>query len=382
MYLKFKNNYIKKTALHIYNYNYFCIMETITPYDDNIQNILNEVHNYQHQYHNSLTPRSLINDTIISPSVEPSSTIDHPNPFANTSSISSSKKRAFVTLTYAQSIDGSIATGKGYQTSISCPESLRMTHDLRTIHEGILIGIGTLLADNPSLTARLATPRKRQIYDSINPTIIIKEELVSIAHPQPIILDPYFAIPLTCKLLNDIRCRKPIIIILQSYYDKHIDKQQDIDIYTKYKTIIDKGARIYSVPAFPTVSPLPDSSPKEMVDLYTTMELLYEKEQLYNVMVEGGANILSHYFYQHSVGTSSSSSSSSSIIEKYNTPLIHCILITIAPILIPGGLRIPYPTISNTTINNNTSSSSAPIFSLAASKWLPVGKDMIIVGHL
>ena len=60
-----------------------------------------------------------------------------------------------VTLTYAQSLDGSLASAPGVPTAISGAESLRMTHALRAAHDAILVGVGTILADNPSLTVRL-----------------------------------------------------------------------------------------------------------------------------------------------------------------------------------------------------------------------------------
>lgn len=60
----------------------------------------------------------------------------------------------FVTLTYAQSIDGSIAAVRGSPTLLSGARSMQMTHMLRTMHDAILVGVGTILADNPSLNAR------------------------------------------------------------------------------------------------------------------------------------------------------------------------------------------------------------------------------------
>jgi 2,5-diamino-6-(ribosylamino)-4(3H)-pyrimidinone 5'-phosphate reductase len=60
-----------------------------------------------------------------------------------------------VTLTYAQSLDGAIAAAPGVQTALSGPESKAMTHYLRSQHDGILVGIGTAMADDPSLNCRL-----------------------------------------------------------------------------------------------------------------------------------------------------------------------------------------------------------------------------------
>jgi 3,4-dihydroxy 2-butanone 4-phosphate synthase/GTP cyclohydrolase II len=63
--------------------------------------------------------------------------------------------RPFVTLSYAQSVDGSIALEAGRPYTLSGPEALRLTHALRAAHDGILVGIGTVLADDPQLNVRL-----------------------------------------------------------------------------------------------------------------------------------------------------------------------------------------------------------------------------------
>ncbi|VEU24020.1 DEKNAAC105196 [Brettanomyces naardenensis] len=60
----------------------------------------------------------------------------------------------FVTLTYAQSLDSRISKGKGIQTIISHPETKTMTHYIRSHHDAILVGINTVLADDPGLNCR------------------------------------------------------------------------------------------------------------------------------------------------------------------------------------------------------------------------------------
>jgi riboflavin-specific deaminase-like protein len=60
-----------------------------------------------------------------------------------------------VTIHYAQTLDGRIATRTGHSQWISCDASLQMAHRLRAEHRGIMVGVGTILADNPRLTVRL-----------------------------------------------------------------------------------------------------------------------------------------------------------------------------------------------------------------------------------
>ncbi|MCK4899238.1 MAG: RibD family protein, partial [Anaerolineales bacterium] len=93
---------------------------------------------------------------------------------------SQSAERPLVTLSYAQSLDGSIAVRRGSPLSLSSPEAMTLTHRLRAAHETILVGIGTVLADNPRLTVRLVEGR----------------------NPQPIILDSHLRLFLDANLLH------------------------------------------------------------------------------------------------------------------------------------------------------------------------------------
>ncbi|PRB42964.1 riboflavin biosynthesis protein RibD [Arthrobacter sp. MYb23] len=63
-------------------------------------------------------------------------------------------KRPFVTLHIAQTLDSRIAAVDGTSQWISCPESLADNHGLRGLIDAILVGTGTVLIDNPRLTAR------------------------------------------------------------------------------------------------------------------------------------------------------------------------------------------------------------------------------------
>jgi 3,4-dihydroxy 2-butanone 4-phosphate synthase/GTP cyclohydrolase II len=85
-----------------------------------------------------------------------------------------------VTLSYAQSLDGSITAKRGESLALSSPDSRVRTHELRAAHDAILIGIGTLIADDPRLTVRHAQG----------------------AHPQPVVLDSALRLPSTAKLLS------------------------------------------------------------------------------------------------------------------------------------------------------------------------------------
>jgi riboflavin-specific deaminase-like protein len=94
--------------------------------------------------------------------------------------------RPLVTVSYAQSVDGSIATRNREQLRLSGHQSMVVTHRIRAACDAIVIGINTLLIDNPLLTVRLA--------DGPN--------------PQPIVLDSQLRIPLQSRLLErtDLGC--------------------------------------------------------------------------------------------------------------------------------------------------------------------------------
>lgn len=66
------------------------------------------------------------------------------------------EKMPFTVLKTAMTLDGKIAAYTGASKWITNEVSRRYVHKLRDKYDGILVGIGTVLADNPSLTTRLA----------------------------------------------------------------------------------------------------------------------------------------------------------------------------------------------------------------------------------
>ncbi len=94
-----------------------------------------------------------------------------------------------VTLKFAQTLDGRIATASGDSQWISSEEFQKLAHRLRSVNDAVLVGINTVLADDPQLTVRLVRGR--------NPTRIImdsrlrtppKSKIVRTCNVAPVII--------------------------------------------------------------------------------------------------------------------------------------------------------------------------------------------------
>ena len=107
----------------------------------------------------------------------------------------------FVTLSYAQSIDGSIAAPASMPLTLSCEEAFTMTHRLRSRHGALLVGINTVLTDDPRLTVRLC--------DGDN--------------PRPIVLDSRLRIPERAKLFAHPD-RRPLILATPAATPSRIER--------------------------------------------------------------------------------------------------------------------------------------------------------------
>lgn len=161
----------------------------------------------------------------------------------------------FVTLTYAQSLDGSIALESGTPLPISGEQALQFTHRLRALHDGILIGIGTVLSDDPRLNVRRSDG----------------------SHPIPIVLD------------SSLRCPPESCVLTCEGPDPLIFTSPDADP-TRREALESEGATVVEL------SCMPDGG----ICLDSLLDALGERE-ITSLMVEGGTEILTTFLRRQQV---------------------------------------------------------------------------------
>jgi len=160
--------------------------------------------------------------------------------------------RPFVTVSYAQSLDGCISAKPGEAIALSGTQSLTLTHQLRAYHEAILVGIGTVFSDNPRLTVRH----------------------VPGTNPRPVVVDSHLRLPLDCKLIKDVG-RSPLVVTRPGH-DK--DRRRALE---------KAGAEVISLPA----------TAKGQVDLGVMLDQLADMG-INSLMVEGGARIITNFLLE------------------------------------------------------------------------------------
>jgi len=108
--------------------------------------------------------------------------------------VSAREGRPFVLLKAALTLDGGIATAAGHSKWITSPEQRAQARWLRRLHDGVVVGIGTVLADDPLL---LPSPRPRRPFTRI-------------------VLDSRLRLPLTSRLARSADPGTPVLVLTTS----------------------------------------------------------------------------------------------------------------------------------------------------------------------
>jgi diaminohydroxyphosphoribosylaminopyrimidine deaminase/5-amino-6-(5-phosphoribosylamino)uracil reductase len=151
---------------------------------------------------------------------------------------------------WAQTLDGKISTPQGGSPYISSPESLKLAHKLRATHDAILVGVNTVIKDNPELTTRLVKGR----------------------NPVRVVLDSHLRIPLDSKVLMNQSAAKTLIAATPSAPKE------------KLAALKKMGIEVLTLP--------PDSTGR--VDLKALLKTLAQR-QISSVLVEGGAEVITSF---------------------------------------------------------------------------------------
>ncbi|MEM6393942.1 MAG: bifunctional diaminohydroxyphosphoribosylaminopyrimidine deaminase/5-amino-6-(5-phosphoribosylamino)uracil reductase RibD, partial [Planctomycetota bacterium] len=164
-------------------------------------------------------------------------------------------KLPLVTLKWAMTADGHTAARTGHSQWISSPASRQLVHQHRTLADAILVGIGTVLADDPQLTPR-DLPE-----DFIPPP--------NRSHPRRVVIDPQLQTPLTAKLVTDAQA--PTLIA--HHPDANPDKKQ---------TLEHLGIELLELP------PIPDT---HHLNLRPLLQHLVTQHNATHTLVEGGSGL-------------------------------------------------------------------------------------------
>ena len=158
-----------------------------------------------------------------------------------------------ITVSYAQSLDGRIATSTGKSQWISCPQTLSLAHTLRRDNEVIIAGIGTVLQDDPELSCRLES---------------------SVRSPVRAILDSHLRIPLDSTILRTCGSYPTIVYTT------------DITDNDKRGSLEQAGVRVIEF----------DRDENQQVPVKNVVESL-AAQGFRSVFVEGGAKVITSFLF-------------------------------------------------------------------------------------
>jgi len=160
--------------------------------------------------------------------------------------------RPFVTLKGAMTLDGKIATKTGHSKWITGEPARRDVHRVRSQTDAVIVGIGTVMADNPELSARESKKSSMQRRGR---------------QPVRVVLDSHLRIPSTAKVLTWVHEQPTIVCTTAKASPK------------KIKTLKARGIQVWVLP-----------QKNGMVSLKATLGKL-GKAGMSTVLIEGGSTL-------------------------------------------------------------------------------------------
>lgn len=155
--------------------------------------------------------------------------------------------KPYVILKIAQSLDGQISTSTGDSKWITSSGARRYVHRLRTEVDAVLVGINTVLKDNPLLSARLG---EKKLYRH---------------QPIKVVLDSHLRIPLNAKLFSS-----PGALLIATTSSAPVKRIKELER---------RGARVLMV-----------RKEKKKVSMRDLMQIL-AKEGIVSILIEGGREV-------------------------------------------------------------------------------------------
>ncbi len=191
---------------------------------------------------------------------------------------------------WAQTVDGRIATRTGDSQWISSEASRRDAHRLRARVDAVLVGIGTVLRDDPALTAR---------------SVIVHRQA------RRVVIDPELRLPDDCQLVRSLATGQapPLMLAVREQtltrHAARAEKLQSLGVEliglpdgSSQAHAIHRPPRNETVADRPTILTDSTASRSQPLDLHVLLHHLGQKLHATNVMVEGGSATLGHFLQQ------------------------------------------------------------------------------------
>ncbi|KAL1839047.1 hypothetical protein VTJ49DRAFT_6132 [Mycothermus thermophilus] len=247
-------------------------------------------------------------------------------------------KYPFLTLTYASSLDASIALVPGQPIALSSRHTYAMTHFLRSRHDAVLVGAGTAEADDPRLNSRL----RREEGDE-----------GPVRQPRPVVLDARarWKVGSNSRVIQTAWEGKglgPWVFVSESAEVEEV----------RVRAVEEVGGRYVRLPTG-------SSGRLEWADVLLALAGL----GIRSVMVEGGGEVIN------------------SLLVPPGRVFVDAVVVTIAPVWLgKGGVVASPPRVTQMESHgddNNDNNNPAPLpLRLTDVRWCPMGEDVVMCGRM